>query len=173
MGNPIFDHKNHVKLWNWLAENPHRNKEDWPEWTDNGGKVNLIKSRCFACEYAEKATYGDGHPCNNCPLNWNPTNAYGNNVCDGNGGLYIKWRNYNGNDGMRTRLALAIANANVKENVICDSYKAPVPEVKRPISRVVYCPALRKDLAVNDCVGCQHQGGVSADYVRCRYPDEE
>ena len=28
-----FDHTNHKKLWNWLAENPDKEKSDWPEWS--------------------------------------------------------------------------------------------------------------------------------------------
>lgn len=36
-----FDHTNHKK-WNWLAENPDKEKTDWPEWVYNEGHVHIV-----------------------------------------------------------------------------------------------------------------------------------
>ena len=38
------------ELWDWLAENPNRNKEDWPKWVRNEGN-HIAREDCFACEY--------------------------------------------------------------------------------------------------------------------------
>ena len=40
-----------VALWEWLAKNPSKDKEDWPEWKKNGGKFQA-RSYCFACEFS-------------------------------------------------------------------------------------------------------------------------
>lgn len=41
--------KAHKRLWLWLADNPTKGKEDWPEWKYNGGKIPRMRNYCFAC----------------------------------------------------------------------------------------------------------------------------
>ena len=61
--------KNHRIMWNWLADNPDKNKEDWPGWEMNyddlfsGGEQNF----CFLCGYVSNTPEGE---CFNCPLDW-------------------------------------------------------------------------------------------------------
>lgn len=57
----INGHKAHKKLWGWLAENPTKEKEDWPQWEPNGGNIPNIFFLCFACSIG----YGDICPLTN------------------------------------------------------------------------------------------------------------
>ena len=49
------------ELWAWLAENPSRNKDEWPGWCDCGEMSN----DCPCCEYTLAA---DNGPCRKCPM---------------------------------------------------------------------------------------------------------
>ena len=74
----------HRKLWNWLADHPEAEKEDYFE---NWDAASVPKSRCFACEVAcRKArrinTFGS---CGSCPLG-------GPRVVGCDSGLYAVWR---------------------------------------------------------------------------------
>jgi len=61
----VFNHTAHKALWNWLSKHPGKNKNDWPGWEYNKGKVSRVRSSCFACEYA-----GNRPGCAECPLDW-------------------------------------------------------------------------------------------------------
>ena len=103
--NIMFDHTNHKKLWNWLAENPEMEKEDWPEWEDNGGSVLWVFYHCFACGYAKLE-------CSACPLIW-PSGR-----CLTDNGIYEKWANKCAEDPeTRKELARQIANLSVKKGI--------------------------------------------------------
>lgn len=39
------------ELWDWLAKNPDKAKDDWPKWKRNGGHYEEIFEDCFACAY--------------------------------------------------------------------------------------------------------------------------
>ena len=56
-----------VALWSWLAENPFREKVDWPGWEENGGKLQA-KSYCFACEFSLQQEQEHRHCNANCIL---------------------------------------------------------------------------------------------------------
>ncbi len=84
-----FDHTNHIKLWQWLADNPTKDKCDWPEWSVNGGKVKHIYNDCFSCEYSVSIITASGdaqHMCKYCPFG-----KYCAFTCMD--GLYKKWAN--------------------------------------------------------------------------------
>jgi hypothetical protein len=53
----------HRKLWQWLAEDPGKGKEDWPGWILNGGAYSLVLALCFACEYMRGRAHCDSCPC--------------------------------------------------------------------------------------------------------------
>ena len=116
-----FDHTNHKKLWNWLAENPDKNKEDWPEWAENGGNVSSYRSPfCLACESVNSVN-NDERDCDLCPLIW-PPNSYGDRVCDGKNGLWLVWDGFGKSESeedriIRSKIALQIANLPVKDGV--------------------------------------------------------
>lgn len=55
--------KNHRIMWNWLADNPDKEKVDWPGWVDYPGR---IRAGCFLCEY----TISRDLSCSKCPLDW-------------------------------------------------------------------------------------------------------
>ena len=58
---------NHREMWNWLAENPDKDKVSWPGWSETSlEKIN----HCFLCGYVQQIPHGD---CPNCPLNWGIT----------------------------------------------------------------------------------------------------
>ena len=102
-----FDHTNHKKLWNWLAENPDKNKDEWPEWEKNGGTVKRAVSLCFACDYVEDSML----TCYECPLDW-PFQKDTMKTCSHS--LFGLWLPYNKDSA---EIALQIANLPVKEGV--------------------------------------------------------
>ena len=55
-----FNHTKHVELWNWLAENPGRFKDEWPGFDCED---DIPERCCYACE----ATYNG---CIACPIDW-------------------------------------------------------------------------------------------------------
>jgi len=64
----------HQKLWNWLSENPTKEKFNWPEWEDEQYsdsdcfyKGIEINSDCFCCAYSEDHHGGD---CYTCLVEW-------------------------------------------------------------------------------------------------------
>ena len=57
----------HRQLWDWLAKNPGKDKNQWPEWQWNGGEFMEVEFECFLCEYMVEGVLGcdDG-----CPVEW-------------------------------------------------------------------------------------------------------
>jgi len=53
----------HREMWTWLAENPDKCKNEWPEWQENGGSAPYAISSCFACEECS-------YVCIACMLDW-------------------------------------------------------------------------------------------------------
>ena len=101
----IFNHTAHKELWSYLAENPTKQKEDWPEWKVNGGKYSSVDGNCFACEFTTDST------CCDCPLIWP------GGWCAGCYWLYKKWAEEDISLKERTSLALQIANLPVKKGI--------------------------------------------------------
>jgi len=94
--------KNHRAMWNWLAENPSKEKKDWPGW--DGMDIGEVCGECFACEYSSG--------CSECLFIWP-----GQDCCnrdDNNAGLFEIWENQ-GNLEKRAVLALQIANLPERE----------------------------------------------------------
>ena len=64
--------KLHRELWQWLADNPGMEKEDWPGWDREGEAMN----DCFACEaaglYNKDPLLSD---CRKCPVDWGYVNS--------------------------------------------------------------------------------------------------
>ena len=71
----------HKELWQWLADNPKRDKWDWPGWHRN--EVILLGQNyhyCFACLHARRCRDSSSHvgadgyhrksSCHWCPLYW-------------------------------------------------------------------------------------------------------
>lgn len=95
----------HRRMWKWLAENQDKQKESWPEWKENGGKIENVVCSCFCCEY------NGGNNCDECPLVWP-----GGRCCFGSGkGTFDLYERAKGEE--RSRLALEIANLPVKSGV--------------------------------------------------------
>lgn len=40
----------HYDLWDWLYNNPAMEKDDYPKWHKNGGKLTRPYNTCFLCE---------------------------------------------------------------------------------------------------------------------------
>lgn len=54
-------------LWLWLANNPDKDKYDWPRWTINGGQV--LGHGCPCCSYMiAHASDSNKSGCTICPL---------------------------------------------------------------------------------------------------------
>jgi len=92
--------ENHIALWTWLAENPKKDKENWPGFrTIKQRGLHLPMSLCFACEQC-------GHLCGICPLNqgqrvWR--------ICDDDH-AFRQWRNAR-TSKTRSKYARQIAEA--------------------------------------------------------------
>lgn len=98
----------------WLAENPDKNKRDWPGWKSNGGTFEDIETYCFACDYvSEKGLLR----CDKCPLaGWGSDG----DSCMGMHyeNLFSQWvkcekKDYN----KRTEIAKQICDLSVREGV--------------------------------------------------------
>lgn len=63
-----FNHTAHKELWDWLARNPDKEKDDWPGWIGNGGEYYYVVAECFACEYDLKLSDTEYDECRYCPL---------------------------------------------------------------------------------------------------------
>jgi len=74
----------HRALWDWLAQEDGRRKEEWPLWEFNGGWIPEMAESCPMCEYVNSVDGG----CDDCLLEW----PNGKCIRDGdNKGLYDKW----------------------------------------------------------------------------------
>lgn len=72
-------YKLHYELWDWLYENPSKQKRDWPMWTRNGGEIEEVDSDCFLCEIH--------YLCDRrCPLYINQIPCFTEKI-----GLHAKW----------------------------------------------------------------------------------
>jgi hypothetical protein len=102
-------HEQHQALWNWLADNPEKNKMNWPGWGE-GYQRDDVLNQCFACEYAENQ-HGGCNNGRNCPIDWPGEHCQ-------NGGLYSQW-NLHTRPGTLTRSSVAreIANLPLKEGI--------------------------------------------------------
>jgi hypothetical protein len=55
--------ENHWALWNWLANNPDKDKDDWPGWkTMESLGISIPFASCFLCEMFPL------DDCTDCPL---------------------------------------------------------------------------------------------------------
>jgi len=88
--------KRHRELWGWLAENPMKDKSDWPGWDWPGWEsYENINSSCFLCEYAFESKKNDFNGlsiCDYCPVEFKETNGYPKGTvgyCLG--GLFSRW----------------------------------------------------------------------------------
>jgi hypothetical protein len=50
-----------MDLWDWLSNNPGKDKPDWPEWNDIFIQYGNIICNCFACHLCMQ-------DCTSCPL---------------------------------------------------------------------------------------------------------
>jgi len=106
MSNKVFQHSLHRELWQWLSDNPEKDKYQWIQWRSNDGTVEDIPGDCFACNY--------GNGCRECPLEHTHVELR----CLG--GTYERWEQNEGNPQERTRLALVIRDLPVKDGVVCE-----------------------------------------------------
>ncbi len=72
---------NHQELWFWLADNPKKEKKDWPGWDT----YDPVADDCFACQWTIDNTKDTDSSCPNCPLDW-PHRRCGSGV-----GLFFLW----------------------------------------------------------------------------------
>lgn len=91
----------HVELWNWLAENPEKSKDDWPRWEFNRGTIKEAENLCFACEAADVPTKNN---CDGCTCSWG---EYSTCEPDEDGySIYEEWKRKTGEE--RTKYALQV-----------------------------------------------------------------
>lgn len=92
----------HRELWGWLAENPMKDKLDWPGWHE---KFDNRKSDCFLCEYA--GFDGVFSKCENCPVVFVENTYIKGTIPYCLGGLFSQWY-YASAPEERSRLAALI-----------------------------------------------------------------
>jgi hypothetical protein len=104
--------KLHRELWQWLADNPGKAKNEWPRWN----RVKEATNDCFACEVAGNTNWTA--TCPRCPADWGYDNARARKtssdgywaVCEYDKSPYLKWRNTL-NKKLRTKYALQVRDA--------------------------------------------------------------
>ena len=91
-------HEWHMELWNWLADNPTKNKLDF---FDEHECDLTPKHFCFACESANWKLDDCGDEfCSNCPINWGKSKPFACEYCEDDNdflkddeiALYKQWR---------------------------------------------------------------------------------
>jgi len=93
------------KLWEWLGENPRKEKSQWPEWKANKGRVQKTKKHCPCCEIGIEST-----GCHECPLKGYWSRYEGRGECEYYDSPYSKWGDESG-PKKRTKYARRIAAA--------------------------------------------------------------
>lgn len=125
MREKVFDYTRHKQLWNWLAEHPDKNKDDWPGWYDNEiqgiGLLSILHDcfGCFACDYAGNNLGHEG--CRDCPLDWDDEitcvqQDLGFVDADS---YYYMWYSHPEDLKLRAEMARKIANTKPKKWVKC------------------------------------------------------
>ena len=110
MINKVFQHSLHRELWQWLADNPGKQKRHWPKWIENDGDVPLCDSLCFACDYNYDRFDGNCD-CTHCPLQWSEVSCEYSE--------FEQWVTaYDPQE--RTRLALLIKDLPVRDGVVTE-----------------------------------------------------
>ncbi len=93
--------ENHRDLWDWLAQNPQAEKEDWPDWEEKFYGYDYEElddySHCFLCMFAQE-------DCGGCPVEWPGRNCGTNLIAKS---PYIQWQDAH-DDADRTKYAIII-----------------------------------------------------------------
>jgi len=84
-------------MWDWLADNPEREKEDWPGWEE----VGRMLDNCPCCEYTCQQV---GDFCDHCPLYY----YWPENDCGSDNSPFRRW--LGSNLHYRSMYARRIAN---------------------------------------------------------------
>jgi len=66
----------HIEMWNWISENPGKNKQEWGGWKVNGGTQKELPNDCFDCLYDERHTLGRDE--RGACWDWTLTNVFHN-----------------------------------------------------------------------------------------------
>lgn len=106
--------ENHRKMWGWLADNPDKFKEDWPEWKANGGRFVYRDNDCFLCDmYLDPDS---DPPCPKC-VDWGVEmgkNVFEDDVpCEMDGSPFSNWRHTHSTEH-RARFAAVIRDLPLK-----------------------------------------------------------
>jgi len=116
---PYIAYYFHVLLWLWCADNPEKEKEDWPMGEFNGGIIPIVDNDCFACEFKGFKSYHHDDKYISCGANclvvWPGDYCHSNPLFnDGNIGLFSQWENAE-DLSTRSRLARKIANLPMRD----------------------------------------------------------
>jgi hypothetical protein len=98
------------ELWEWLSENPTKEKTEWPRWNINFGDIQLCANQCPLCAWVIDI-HGSLKDCNiHCPIKW-PTE---DNSCS-NGGPFSEWCRTTTDDDEKIGYAKQIAKLPLKK----------------------------------------------------------
>lgn len=98
---------NHRKMWNWLADNPGRWKEDYLRKYDPEAE---LYSNCYLCEYVREH---HNCYCEGCPVEW-PDGC----CTDDSGRLYNKWFSFTIDDDYTKAAEIARQIAELPEREV-------------------------------------------------------
>jgi hypothetical protein len=136
MNEPIFDYTGHKKLWNWLANHPGKDKDDYFK----SHHIIIPEEECYACEYDKQYCEYDkqynercnsyNNRCTHCPLNTSHLEDYRYNRYNCNsclGGMHSDWEDWcewskntgDHNYTIACSIAKQIANLPVRGGVKC------------------------------------------------------
>ena len=105
--------KLHRELWQWLADNPDKWKEDWPSF-----QLGAAMNDCFACEAAgEHKKHKGSADCRKCPAQWGYDNSKTKDIfsppCTKKKSPFYKWEDarFDYNKELATKYALLVRDA--------------------------------------------------------------
>ena len=122
MREKVFDYTRHKQLWNWLAEHPDKDKDNWPGWNLNDAydcEIYNYYFGCFACKYSGNCFEHEG--CRDCPLDWdNGATCVEQDLGFADEDSYYNIWYHNPEDlKLRAEMARKIANTKPKKWVKC------------------------------------------------------
>ena len=102
----VFDHEAHFALWDWLVNNPGKDKDDWPGWK-NYAEADIPRNHCFACGACKCV-------CKNCPMEWADES---NCIDETSNNVFYLWHHEH-EPGERVRLAKVIRDMPLRTGVV-------------------------------------------------------
>jgi hypothetical protein len=157
MKTKIFNHTKHQELWQWLADNPGKYKDDY--FIEHRVPEDEIPiNDCYACE-------GAGSECRNCPLDWDGVDW--DNTCSSLGSSYDIWQCSVGLMG-KHELIVKKAALKVKNMPLSPDFKGRVDSMKTYKVTIIETEIYEIEVGADDAEEAQRIACVELD---CSCPE--